>query len=948
MADTTEPAKKTFYLIDGHAQIYRAYHAPFRDLTSPTGEPTKATFVFTQVLLNLVETRRPDYLAMVIDQGGDEGVFRKAIYPEYKANRAKRPDDFAPQEERILQIVRDAGIPIYGLAGFEADDLIATLAKRLCGEGFEVFMVSKDKDLRQSVNDCVKMYDVAGDEVITAADIEKKLGYRPDQAIEVQTLVGDPTDNVPGVAGVGEKTAAKLVNKYGTAEGVLEHADELTPKLKENVRAAADTLALTRQLVTLKTDVAFDFDPADCEFDGLDTDALRGHLEELGFKALLARLPATAKGSGDKPAPNAASRIAVRDPKAAPPAKYAPLAGDLFSSSDGSIQLDAETSDDEQYTIVKTEADLKSLISDLRSQKKFAFDTETDALDVIGAGLVGLSFSWAPEKGYYVPVRGPEGATVLGLQETLDALRPVLEDQKIEKVGHNIKYDQLVMRQHGIDLKGVADDTMIAAFIIDSGRNRYGMDALALDLLNFKKVATVDLIGKGKKQVTMADVPVQAVGRYAGEDVDVTWRLDEVLQPKLDDVPALRKLYDDVEMPLIDVLAEMEFNGIAVDPAILKEQSAVLGERIDKLREEAIEKAGVEFNLDSNKQLQEVLFKTLGLAPLRKTKTGYSVDAEVLEKLAADHEVPALILEYRSLQKLKNTYLDNLQDDINPKTGRIHTSFNQTGASTGRLSSSDPNLQNIPIRTDEGRRIRLAFVPGDPETQVLLTADYSQIELRMLAHFTGEPGMVKAFAADEDIHTAVAGEVFGVSDLADVTRQQRGYAKTINFAIIYGVSAFGLARRVEGLNMASAGELITTYHKRFPGIRGFFDECVAKVKQTGYAETILGRRRPIPEMESRVPAMRQYAERTAINSVVQGSAADLIKVAMVNLHRRMRRDGSPSKLLLQVHDELVFETPEADAASEAEVIRAEMVGAMQLRVPLKVETGWGKNWQEVK
>ena len=504
------------------------------------------------------------------------------------------------------------------------------------------------------------------------------------------------------------------------------------------------------------------------------------------------------------------------------------------------------------------------------------------------------------------------------------------------------------MRQHGVDLKGVADDTMVAAFIIDSGRNRYGMDALALDLLNFKKVATVDLIGKGKKQVTMADVPVQAVGRYASEDVDITWRLDQVLQPKLDEVPALRKLYDDVEMPLVDVLAEMKLNGIAVDPTILKEQSAVLGERIDTLREQAIEKAGVEFNLDSNKQLQDVLFKTLALAPLRKTKTGYSVDAEVLEKLAADHEVPALILEYRSLQKLKNTYLDNLQDDINPKTGRIHTSFNQTGASTGRLSSSDPNLQNIPIRTDEGRRIRLAFVPGDPRTQVLLTADYSQIELRMLAHFTGEPGMVKAFAADEDIHTAVAAEVFGVSDLKDVTRQQRGYAKTINFAIIYGVSAFGLARRVEGLTMSSAGDLIDTYHKRFPGIRGFFDECVAKVKQTGYAETILGRRRPIPEMESRVPAMRQYAERTAINSVVQGSAADLIKVAMVNLHRRMKRDASPSKLLLQVHDELVFETPEKDAAAEAEVIRAEMTGAMELRVPLRVETGWGKNWQEVK
>ncbi len=922
--------KKTFYLIDGHAQIYRAYHAPFRDLTSPTGEPTKATFVFTQVLLNLVDLRKPDYLAMIIDSG-DETVFRKEIYPEYKANRAKRPDDFGPQEERILQIVRDAGIPIYAKPGFEADDLIATLAKRLGGE-FDVFMVSKDKDLRQCVADGVVMYDVVADESFDAAALRAKLGYGPEQAVDVQTLVGDATDNVRGVNGVGEKTAAKLINEYGSAAAVVENADKLTPKLKENVLAFAPEMDRTRRLVTLDTDVKFDFDAADCEYAGLDTDALRNHLTELGFKGLLARLGGT---SDPKPTGFTAD-------KPAPP-KYQPLAGGLF---DAEAPADGGEKGDGTYALVATETDLATLAADLKKQPRFAFDTETDGLGAVGSKLVGMSFTWAEGTGRYLPVMGPAGSTLLPLDQVIKAVKPILENPNIGKIGHNIKYDQLVMRGVGIDLKGVETDTMLAAFLIDASRNTYGMDKLAADLLNYQTTPISDLIGKGKKQITMDRVDLKIVTDYAAEDTDVTLRLAGLLGPKLDEIPALRKLNDDVEVPLIDVLVEMEANGIAVDPAVLKEQSEVLGGRIEALHKQIMEAAGTDFNPDSNKQLQEVLFEKLKLKPVRKTKTGYSTDLAVLEQLSSDHPVPALILEYRSLQKLKNTYLDNLQNDI-LADGRIHTSFNQTGASTGRLSSSDPNLQNIPIRTDEGRRIRLAFVPGDPKTQVLLTADYSQIELRMLAHYCEEPALMKAFAEEQDIHKAVASEVFA-TPLNEVTREQRDRAKTINFAIIYGVTAFGLARRNEGMSQTAARELIDTYKKRFPGIFDFFEQCIADAKRQGFVETILGRRRPIPEIESRIASMRQYAERTAINSVIQGSAADLIKVAMVNLHRRMKRENSPSKLLLQVHDELVFETPEAVVEREAAVIREEMTGAMSLKVPLRVEAGWGKNWQEVK
>jgi DNA polymerase I len=912
---------KTFYIIDGHAQIYRAYYAPFRDLSSPTGEPTKATYVFIQRLLNLIETRRPDYLAMAIDSG-EADLERRQVDPNYKANRKSPPPDFHPQEQRILQLVRDIGIPIFVMPGHEADDIIATMARRAAQEGLEAILVSNDKDLRQLVNDSVKMYDPYTDTLTDAALIEQKFGYAPSQAVEVQTLIGDPTDNVSGVPGVGEKTAAKLIQKYGSVAELLKHLDELTPSLRKNLSQSSSVLELSRRLVTLRDDLPMEWTVEACKFNGVNQAALRPHLLKLGFQALLKRMA--------EPAPE---RFEEQLFGSAPQSAHE---ADHFETSDGCA-----------YKLISTETDFLKFLAELKPQRRFAFDTETDALGAMNSNVIGMSFSWQPKTGFYIPIRGPVGSDHLGPHRVLSELKPILEDASVQKVGHNIKYDVMSMRRAGVNVAGVALDSMIAAFLLDAGRMQYGIDRLALDLLNFRKIPTSDLIGQGSKQISMAQVDLAKVATYAAEDADIAWRLSELLERRLRDIPDLLKLAADLETPLIGVLAEMEYNGIAIDQSILKEQSAVLGERIIELRERICREAGVVFNCDSPKQLADVLYNKLGLPVPKRTKTGPSTDVEALEKIAHLHPVPRLAQDYRALVKLKNTYLDKLTEFVNPETGRIHAHFNQIGAETGRLSCSDPNLQNIPIRTDEGRRIRLAFVPGDPVNNVLLTADYSQIELRMLAHFTGEPALLKAFEADLDIHSAVAAEVFGV-DPKDVTKDQRAQAKVINFGIIYGVSAYGLSWRIEGLTVQSADALIKAYHQRFPSISRFFAQCVEDAKSLGYVRTILGRRRPIPDITSGVANLRNQAERQAINSVVQGSAADLIKLAMLNIHRRLKSENRPSRMLLQVHDELVFETPLADVQSEADMVRQEMTNAMKLKTPLKVEVGWGKNWQEVK
>ncbi|WP_428937079.1 DNA polymerase I [Fontivita pretiosa] len=950
-----EQSRKSFYIIDGHAQIYRAYFAPFRNLTSPDGEPTKATFVFTQMLLNLVQQRKPDYLAMVID-APDAGAFRKQLYPDYKANRKETPSDFFPQEQRIIRIVRDAGVPIFCKPGCEADDLIATIAQKLCDRGFDIYLVSRDKDLRQILGEHIYMYDPQADEVIDAAKLRQKLGYGPEQAVEVQTLTGDPTDNVPGIPGVGEKTAARLIQRYGSVENILAHVDELTPKLRESFKKHAENLKLSRQLVTLRKDVDFDFDPEQCVFRGLNLQAIRPHLEELGFRNLLKRLSGGAEPEKTPDPFSKGSGVFSDTAQAAPPGQR-PFAEMLFPDANApnrplaSARPDlpeAETYRDCTYLLIDTEQKFADFVNRLRQQKRFAFDTETDALGAMQSNLIGMSFAWEKGCGYYVPVRGPAGCQHLCRERVLRDLKPILEDENIKKVGHNLKYDLTVMRQAGVHVRGVELDTMIAAFLLDSSSVQYGIDRLAMDLLHFRKIATEELIGKGKNQISMGQVDLERVAIYAAEDADIAMRLAEKLGKQLDANPALRKLNDEVEVPLIEVLVEMETNGIAIDPQILKQQSEAMAEKIEQLRRQIFAAAGnIEFNPDSPKQLADVLFNKLGLKVVKRTKTGPSTDIEVLDKLAGVHPVPKLILEYRSLMKLKNTYLDNLPQYVNPKTGRIHASFSQIGAATGRLSCSEPNLQNIPIRTDEGRRIRSAFVPGDREHNVLLTADYSQIELRFLAHFTEEPALIEAFEKDQDIHRAVAAEVFGVPP-DQVTREQRAQAKIINFGIIYGVSAYGLARRIEGMSTQAAAELIAAYHKRFPRIRQFLEQCVTEARTSGYVQTILGRRRNIPDINANIGSLRSAAERMAINSVVQGSAADLIKIAMNRVYRRLKRENRPSRMLLQVHDELVFETPADQVESDAQAIRQEMCDAMKLRVPLKVDIGWARNWQEVK
>lgn len=967
----------TFYLIDGHAQIYRAYFAPFRDLTGPDGGPVKAVFVFAQMLLGLVAGQKPDYLAMVIDSAGDEGLHRTALYPEYKANRTQRPDDFDPQEQRILKLVKDAGVPIYHLPGWEADDVLATLARRLEAQGFDVVLVSKDKDLRQLLSAKVKMYDVQGDRFTTPETLVAEMGFTPEQAVEIQCLMGDSTDNVPGIRGVAEKTALKLLTKFGSAQAVVDRAEEIEqPKLRESAKAFKDQLPITRQLVTLATDLEIpEFDREKCKFEGLNTVALQGHFRELGFGSLQRRLeelsPRTGGvgGGGEK-------KVVVKAKVKASGGEGDLFSGGLFghdpamgageetgAGAGGSVEGEQalavdtgptlENSVGLDYRLVNTPELFEAFLGELRQQKRFAFDSETDDLGAMYSEPIGFSFSWKTGTGWYVAIAGPEvlGATpVLDRGMVIEGLRGVMEDERVEKVGHNIKYDVLVMRNCGVRVRGVVMDTMVAAFVLDAGKMQYGIDRLAEQLLGFKKIATAELIGSGKGTVSMKTIDPARVAHYASEDADVCLRLAELFEGQLAKVPTLKKLMDEVETPLVGVLAEMEFNGIAVDPAVLKEQSVVLGARIEELRAAIMVAAGmgggIEFNPDSPKQLAEVLFVKLGLKSVKKTKTGHSTDVEVLEKLAGEHAVPKLILEYRSLQKLKNTYLDSLTEFVSKKTGRIHTHFNPTGAATGRLSSSDPNMQNIPIRTDEGRRIRLAFVAGKKEN-VLLSADYSQIELRILAHYTKEPALLKAFAEDEDIHKAVAAEVFGVP-VGEVSRDQRGQAKTINFGIIYGVTAYGLSRRIEGLTTGAADKLIRDYNARFPAIERFLGECVEFARTHGFVETLLGRRRPLPDVHSNTTTVRNAAERMAINTVVQGSAADLIKVAMLRIQRRIEKEGRASRMLLQVHDELVFETPREGVEAEAAMVREEMVGAMELAVPLKVEIGWGGNWGEVK
>ncbi len=904
---------KTLYLIDGHYQIYRSFYGLPQALTSPKGEPTGATHVFFAMLFALVRQRKPDYLAMVMDVA-DETVFRREIDASYKAQREAAPQDLGVQIDRIVSTVTALGTPIYRVPGYEADDVMATIVERLRDrDDLQIFLVSRDKDLEQLMSDHVRMFDPTKSAEIDPQTLLREKGYTPAQAVEVQTLVGDSTDNIPGIAGVGPKTAAKLIAQYGTADNVLAHADELTPKLGEKVKAFADQLPLTRKLVTLHRNVPLDFNLAECRVDRLTPGALRPIFQELGFTRLIDGLDTLGVGAAAAaPAPPA---VVVERPR------------------------------EVKYTLVDTPEKLDALAADLAKQPAFAFDTETTELRAVEAALVGVSFSWRPGEGYYVPVRGAGGPL---LPEALLAgkLKAVLENPGIIKVGQNVKFDMLVLRQMGIRVANVRFDTMLAAFLLDPLARAHSLDFLAKTYFDHDMIPISDLIGKGKDEIRMDEVGTSRACEYAAEDADITWRLKELLAPRIEG-SHVHALFHDVEMPLSEVLAEMEHNGVALDVPLLKKLGASMEDRLIELSREAQRVVGHSFNLDSPRQLSQVLFDELQLSVQRKTKTGRSTDADTLEALAAqtDHPLPKLIIEYRELSKLKSTYIDTLPGMVFKKTGRVHTSFNQTGAVTGRLSSSNPNLQNIPIRTETGREIRRAFVAGDGE-HVLLSADYSQIELRLLAHFSRDRALMEAFRSGQDIHRAVAAQVNGVMPEL-VTPAQRSAAKAVNFGIIYGQTATGLARSL-GIPGSEARKFIDQYYSRYPGVRAFINSCVADARRSGYAQTLFGRRRPIPQLTSRNRSEIAFGERIAVNTVVQGSAADLIKRAMIDIHREIQSARRPSRMLIQVHDELVFEVPRAHVEEEAAMIRQKMENAIPLDVPVVVDVGWGPNWAEAK
>jgi DNA polymerase-1 len=928
----------TLYLIDGHSQIYRAYYARMNPLTSPTGEPTRATYVFCQMLLRFIADRKPRFLGMAID-GPAERLRRRAVYGQYKITRRPMPPDLLPQVNRIYQVVQAMGIPILQAEGYEADDILATAAQRFASPEMTVVLISRDKDLDQLVNPHVLLYDPMKDQTFDAAAIEREKGYPPDKAVEVQALMGDNSDNVPGVTGVGPKTAADLIARYGTAEAVIAHAGELAEKLQQAVIRDADKVRLARRLVTLDRSVPIRLELPALEFHGLRRDAVLPIFIELGFNRLIEQF-----GQLDQPllaAAPAGMQSAGPAPTAAPAAPAPPTPAVQAAATPPAAAM--TTAADFDYRCIDTVEGLESLARQLSGVRRLAVDTESTSVQPTWADMVGLSLAWEGGKAFYVPVRGPLGSTLVDLPDLRRVIGPILADEGIGKVGQNLKFDWLILAGAGIELRGPMFDTMVAAWVLDPGRPTFKLDALAAEFLHQRCIPLEELIGRGRKQTTMDTVPVAQVTPYAAEDADVSLRLADVLESKLAE-QGLSDLMTKLEMPLMPVLAEMEQAGIRVDPQILKRMETHLAKKADILRDRIIASAGEPFNPDSPRQLAQILFERLHLPEVKRTKTGPSTDSDVLEELAALHELPGLVLDYRKLTKLLGTYLTALAKCINPRTGRVHTSFHQTGTVTGRLSSSDPNLQNIPIRTEEGRQIRSAFVA--PEGHVLLSADYSQVELRVLAHLCGDPTLTSAFLHDQDIHRIVAAEVFGVP-AKDVTPEQRGKAKTVNFGIIYGQTAFGLAASLR-IRRTEAGEFIKAYRRRFQRIDEFLRACVDKAKADGYVETIFGRRRRIVGLDSPDRSARAAAERLAINSTVQGSAADLIKQAMVNIAHRIRTERRPARMLLQIHDELLFELPPDAVPAEREMIVSEMSGAIRLCVPLKEDVGVGAGGMEAK
>ncbi len=899
---------KPLILVDGSSYLYRAFHA-LPPLTTRKGQPTGAIKGVANMLKKLIKDYAPERMAVVFDAKGK--TFRDDIYPEYKANRPPMPDDLRSQIEPLHALVRAMGLPLLCVEGVEADDVIGTLAREAAARGEPGLISTGDKDMAQLVGEHVTLINTMTDTVMDPAGVVEKFGVRPDQIIDYLSLMGDSVDNIPGVPGIGPKTAVKLLAEHGTLNGVMTAAESIKGKLGENLRAHLGTLPLAYELATIKCDVALSEADQQLHFLPQDQAALRELFEEFEFKTWLAELNAGAVV--------AAESAAIEAVRAAQPAITA------------------------TYHTVLTQDELKALIQKLSAVPAFCFDSETTSLDYMKAEIVGLSFAITAGEAWYIPVahRYLGAPDQLDREVVLTALKPILENPAIGKIGQHLKYDWHVLRNHGIELQGVAFDTMLASYVLDATATRHNMDDMAQYYLDYKTVTYEEVAGKGVKQLTFDQVDVEKAAHYAAEDADITLRLHDVLAPKLAADAKLQTVFREIEMPVAPILEKMEYRGVKLDGARLAAQSAEIGKQLIQLEKDAYELAGQEFNLSSPKQLGVILYEKLGIPAPKKTATGqYSTAEDVLEQL--DHPLPRLLLQHRSLAKLKSTYTDKLPEMVNAKTGRVHTSYHQAVAATGRLSSTDPNLQNIPIRTEEGRKIRQAFIaqPG----YKLMAADYSQIELRIMAHLSDDEGLLSAFSHGEDVHRATASEVFGVARDA-VTADQRRNAKAINFGLIYGMSAFGLAKQL-GLPRAEAQAYIDLYFARYPGVKRYMENTRAQAGEQGYVETLFGRRLMLRDIHSKNQAVRAGAERAAINAPMQGTAADIIKRAMIRVDAALAREKLDATLLMQVHDELVLEVRDDLCATVAELLKTEMAQAAALKVPLLVEVGVGDNWDE--
>ncbi len=940
------PLAARLYLIDAHSLIYQVFHA-VPPMTSPKGQPTNAVFGFVGDVLRLY-AKQPDYLICVFDPPGK--TFRDDLYPEYKAHREPMPDDLRLQLPLLRQALEAMRIPIIEIPGFEADDAIATIARAADRQGIEVFICSSDKDLRQLITNRTKLYNVRKDLVMDEAALLADWGVKPDQVIDLLTLTGDAVDNVPGVPGVGVKTAAKLLNEHGSLERLAAALPGLKKgKLKDNLIAHQEQWPRSKELVALKEDVPLEMRWEEWRRKPVDVPAFLAVCQECGFHRHAQEVRRLAQAEGWSGADAAASTAPVTgSARSRPQRQEAPSLFDAPTPTEVPLQPPSLPGDmwQARYQLVDTPAKFSAFLTQLRQQRRFAIDLETTSLDAHQAEIVGIAICWQAGEGYYLALRGPEGQPTLHPEEALTMLRPLLEDPAIAKVNQNIKYDWMVFKAAGVDLQGVAGDSMIASYLLNAGERQHNLDDLSIRYLNHQPIAIETLIGKGKTARRMDEVDTAQVAEYAAEDADVAWRLCERLEPDLAE-QQLTELYREVEIPLIRVLGEMEWLGIRLDVPLLQQLSQEFAEQIEKLQDQIHHLAGHPFNIDSPKQLRTVLFEEMGLPKQRKTAVSgdASTAQEVLEDLAAaGHELPRLIMAYRQLVKLKGTYVDALPEMVNPKTGRLHCSFNQAVAATGRLSCSDPNLQNIPMRTEQGQQIRKAFIPGAPD-QVLLMADYSQIELRVLAHCSEDAALIQAFAEDQDIHNLVAAQIFGVA-VDQVTPAQRRMAKTVNFGVIYGLSAFGLAKRL-GMSQEEAAAFIDAYFARYPGVADFQEKTLDETREKGYVTTILGRRRSIQGVRPRSSHRhRNQPEREALNTVIQGSAADLMKKAMLHVERRLRQEQLPAAMLLQIHDELVLEVRQDAAATVARMVEQEMQTALALRVPLKVDLAAGPNWLE--